>query len=83
MWMHLVSLSWEFTMSKEIPLVNQYLEGISRGAVDKHRVLFRSYVKRREGIYALYRKRDHYFQRRISFFDDVNNLGHAVVETGR
>jgi len=48
-------------MAKEAPLVSQYLEGISRGAVDKYRVLFRTYVRHRQGVYALYKRKELYY----------------------
>lgn len=38
------------------PLVTQYLEGISGSALDKYQKVIREYVKRRHGIYALYRR---------------------------
>jgi len=44
-------------VSKEAPLVSQYLERISRDAVEKYQFLFKQYVKRRQGVYALYKKR--------------------------
>jgi hypothetical protein len=38
------------------PLVSQYLETISGAALDKYRKVISEYVKRRHGIYALYKK---------------------------
>jgi hypothetical protein len=38
------------------PLVTQYLETISGTALDKYQKVIRDYVKRRHGIYALYRR---------------------------
>jgi Restriction Enzyme Adenine Methylase Associated len=48
-------------VAREAPLVSQYLEGISRGAVDKYRVLFRTYVRHRQGVYALYKNKKLYY----------------------
>ncbi len=48
-------------MPREAPLVNQYLERISRDAVEKYQFLFKGYVKRRQGVYALYKKRKLYY----------------------
>jgi hypothetical protein len=48
-------------MAREAPLVSQYLERISRGAVDKYRVLFRTYVRHRQGVYALYKGEKLYY----------------------
>jgi Restriction Enzyme Adenine Methylase Associated/GIY-YIG catalytic domain len=48
-------------MPKEAPLVSQYLERISRGAVEKYLPLFETYVVRRQGVYALYRKDKLYY----------------------
>jgi hypothetical protein len=42
-------------------LVSQYLEGISRAALDEYQQLFKEFARRRHGVYALYRgKRLHY-----------------------
>jgi hypothetical protein len=38
------------------PLVSQYLETISGTALEKYQKVIREYVKRRHGIYALYRR---------------------------
>src|SRR6266852_3925023 len=46
---------------KEPPLVSQYLERISREAVQKFRPLLEAYVKRRQGVYALYKKERLYY----------------------
>ena len=48
-------------MAKQAPLVTQYLERISRDAVEKHQKLFRQYVRHRQGIYALYKDRKLYY----------------------
>jgi hypothetical protein len=37
-------------MAKQAPLVTQYLERISRDAVEKHQKLFRDYVRHRQGV---------------------------------
>lgn len=46
---------------REPPLVSQYLERISRDAVEKYRPLLEAYVRRREGVYALYKKTKLYY----------------------
>ena len=48
-------------MLREAPLVSQYLEGISRDAVEKYQALFRGYVKHRQGVYALYKRKKLYY----------------------
>lgn len=48
-------------MKKGTPLVTQYLERISRTAVEKHQKLFRQYVRHRQGVYALYKDRKLYY----------------------
>lgn len=48
-------------MSKRLPLVSQHLENISREALEKYQDIVRRYVRRRQGVYALYRRgRLHY-----------------------
>jgi hypothetical protein len=42
-------------MPRQIPLVNQYLEGISRKLIRKFLPIFEAYVTRRQGVYALYK----------------------------
>jgi Restriction Enzyme Adenine Methylase Associated len=49
----LESAGW--IMPREARLVSQYLERVSRAAVEKYRQLFTRYVKGRQGVYALYR----------------------------
>lgn len=46
---------------QEPPLVSQYLERISRDAVEKFRPLLEAYVRRRQGVYALYKKKKLYY----------------------
>jgi hypothetical protein len=43
-------------MSKRMPLVSQHLESISREALEKYQDIIRQYVRRRQGVYALYRR---------------------------
>ena len=43
-------------MSKRVPLVSQHLENISRVALEKYQDIIRQYVRRRQGVYALYRR---------------------------
>lgn len=42
-------------MAKRSPLVCQHLENISRDALEKHQDIIRTYVRGRQGVYALYR----------------------------
>jgi hypothetical protein len=42
-------------------LVCQHLEDISREALEKHQKIIKQYVRRRNGVYALYRKRKLYY----------------------
>ena len=43
-------------MTKRTPLVCQQLENISREALGKYQDIIRQYVRRRHGVYALYRR---------------------------
>ena len=43
-------------MSKRSPLVSQHLENISREALEKYQSIIRRHVRRRQGVYALYRR---------------------------
>jgi hypothetical protein len=43
-------------MGKRSPLVSQHLENISRQALEKYQDIIRQYVRRRQGVYALYRR---------------------------
>ncbi len=43
-------------MGKTTPLVCQYLEKISRTALEKYQGIIREYVAKRHGVYALYRR---------------------------
>src|SRR3972149_10948573 len=48
-------------MAKRTPLVCQQLENISREALGKYQGIIRQYVRRRHGVYALYRRgKQHY-----------------------
>ena len=42
-------------------LVSQHLENISREALEKHQKVIKQYVRRRNGVYALYRKGKLYY----------------------
>jgi len=42
-------------------LVCQHLENISRDALEKHQRIIKQYVRRRNGVYALYRKEKLYY----------------------
>jgi len=48
-------------MSKRMPLVSQHLESISREALEKYQDIVRRYVRRRQGVYALYRRNKLYY----------------------
>jgi predicted GIY-YIG superfamily endonuclease len=48
-------------MSKKNPLVSQHLENISREALEKYQDIVRRYVRRRQGVYALYRRDKLYY----------------------
>jgi hypothetical protein len=48
-------------MAKRAQLVCQHLENISSDALDKYQDVIRSYVRSRQGIYALYRKNKLYY----------------------
>ncbi len=48
-------------MAKSKHLVSQYLENISRGALERHQDTIHSFVRHRQGIYALYRKSKLYY----------------------
>ncbi len=41
--------------TKRPALVSQYLEGISRAALEEYQQLFREFARRRHGVYALYK----------------------------
>ncbi|OQA24767.1 MAG: GIY-YIG catalytic domain protein [Verrucomicrobia bacterium ADurb.Bin345] len=48
-------------MSRRAQLVCQHLENISREALEEHQDIIRQYVRRRQGVYALYRKGKLYY----------------------
>ena len=48
-------------MAKRIPLVCQHLENISREAFEKYQDIVRRHVRRRQGVYALYRRGKLYY----------------------
>ncbi|MBI4660599.1 MAG: GIY-YIG nuclease family protein [Verrucomicrobia bacterium] len=43
-------------MAQRTHLVCQHLENISREALEKHQDIIRNFVRRRQGVYALYRR---------------------------
>ena len=43
-------------MAKRTPLVCQQLENISRQALERYQDIIRRHVRRRQGVYALYRR---------------------------
>jgi hypothetical protein len=48
-------------MSKRAQLVSQHLENIASNALEKHQDIIKSYVRGREGIYALYKRDKLYY----------------------
>ena len=48
-------------MKRRAQLVCQYLENISRDALKQHHEIIRQYVRRRHGVYALYRREKLYY----------------------
>jgi len=48
-------------MPKNKQLVSQYLENISRDALENYQEIIRGYVRDRQGVYALYRRRKLYY----------------------
>ena len=48
-------------MPREAHLVSQFIERISRDAIEKYPTLFKSYVRHRQGVYALYRREKLYY----------------------
>jgi len=48
-------------MPRQTPLVCQFLENISREALESYQDIVKDYVWRRQGIYALYRKKRLYY----------------------
>jgi len=48
-------------MPNRTPLVCQYLEKISRDALEEYQATIRDYVRRRHGVYALYRRNRLYY----------------------
>jgi hypothetical protein len=48
-------------MGKRMPLVSQHLENISREALEKYQDIVRRYVRRRQGVYTLYRRNKLYY----------------------
>ena len=48
-------------MPKRTPLVCQHLENISREALEKYQSIVQRYVRRRQGVYALYRRNKLYY----------------------
>src|ERR1035441_6529729 len=49
------------SMQKKAGLVCRHLEHISVRALDQYQSIIRAYVRHREGVYALYRKRRLYY----------------------
>lgn len=57
-------------MATRKALVSQYLEGISGTALDKYQRVIRAYVRRRHGVYALYRRDKLYY---VGLAKDLRN----------
>ncbi|MDE0144550.1 MAG: hypothetical protein OXI53_10465 [Nitrospira sp.] len=57
-------------MAKRTPLVCQYLEKISRSALEKYQGTIREYVAKRHGVYALYRGNRLYY---VSLASNLRN----------
>ena len=60
-------------MAKRAQLVCQHLENISSDALDKYQDVIRSYVRSRQGIYALYRKNKLYY---VGLAGNLRNLAY-------
>src|SRR3569832_1420267 len=48
-------------MPRPAPLVCEHLENVSRRALENYQHLIRNYVRKRHGVYALYRKKRLYY----------------------
>ncbi|MBZ5721176.1 MAG: hypothetical protein LAO03_12425 [Acidobacteriia bacterium] len=48
-------------MPKRAPLVSQHIENISRDALENYQNVIRSYVRHRQGVYALYHRTKLYY----------------------
>ena len=48
-------------MAKRAQLVCEHMENLSRQALEKHQDIIRQYVRRRQGVYALYRRNKLYY----------------------
>lgn len=48
-------------MARQLGLVSQYLEDVSRGALSRYQEIIRTYIRERHGVYALYRKGQLYY----------------------
>jgi hypothetical protein len=48
-------------MAKRAALVSQYLENISRAALEEYQNIIRQYVRNRQGVYALYKRGKLYY----------------------
>ncbi len=56
--------------ANRVQLISQHLENISREALEKYEPVIRGLVRRREGIYALYRKNKLYY---VGLASNLNN----------
>jgi len=48
-------------MARRKPLVTQHLENVSREALEKYQDIIKEYIRKRQGIYALYRRGKLYY----------------------
>ena len=48
-------------MSQRKPLVTQHLENISREALEQYRQIVHKFIRRRQGVYALFRRGHLYY----------------------
>jgi len=68
-------------MTRRNPLVTQHLEGLSRRVLEDHQDLIRSYVRRRQGVYALYRRGKLYY---VGLASNLRSrLGHHLKDRHR
>jgi hypothetical protein len=68
-------------MAKPPQLVCQHLENISRDALEKYQKIIRTYVRKRQGVYALYRRGKLYY---VGLASDLNwRLKHHLRDRHR
>ena len=68
-------------MTRRKPLVTQHLEHLSRRVLEEHRDLIHEYVRRREGVYVLYRRGKLYY---VGLASNLKGrLGHHLKDRHR